>query len=148
MPCGATCIGEPGSRGCPARHLRGNLARQRRSARAAGHAEDSAGRAVGRGVRLARLAWEIGLLGNPWGGRPSLRLLPDPRSWFARVMAGLGIRQATLASEIAINVSYLPSDLADRLLIATACHFGITIVTQDTKIIAYATQCFVQAIAC
>ncbi len=97
-------------------------------------------------------AWEVGLLANPRGGRRALRFLPDPRSWFAWVMAGPGIRQATLAPEIAIDASYLPDDPhgdpADRLLIATARHLGVSIVTRDTKIIAYAAQGFVQAIAC
>jgi PIN domain nuclease of toxin-antitoxin system len=97
-------------------------------------------------------AWEVGMLGNPRGGRRALRFLPDPGEWFARVMAGPGIRSAALASEIAVDASYLPGDLhgdpADPLLIATARHLGVPIVTRDTKITAYAGQGFVQAIAC
>lgn len=97
-------------------------------------------------------AWEVGMLGNPRGSRPALQFLPNPKEWFARVMAGPAIRQATLTSEIAVEASYLPgelhSDPADRLLIATARHHGIPIVTRDTKIIAYAGQGFVQVIAC
>ena len=97
-------------------------------------------------------AWEVGMLGNPRGGRPALRFLPDPREWFARVMAGPGIRSAVLTPEIAIDASSLPGDLhsdpADRLLIATARHLGIPIVTRDTKITAYAAQGFIQAIVC
>lgn len=97
-------------------------------------------------------AWEVGMLGNPRGRRPALRFLPDPREWFARVMAGPGIRSAALTPEIAVDASFLPGDLhgdpADRLLIAMARHLGIPIVTRDTKITAYAAQGFIQAIVC
>ena len=92
------------------------------------------------------------MLGNPRGSRPALRFLPDPGEWFARVMAGPAIRQAALTPQIAIDASYLPGELhgdpADRLLIATARHLGVPIVTRDTKIIAYAGLGFVQAVAC
>ena len=97
-------------------------------------------------------AWEVGMLGNPRGGRAALQFLPNPMEWFARVMAGPGIRPAAFTLEIAIDASYLPGELhgdpADRLLIATARHLGVPIVTRDTKIIAYAGQGFVQAVAC
>ncbi len=46
-----------------------------------------AGTGIGRAATLALLtdvispvsAWEVGMLGNPRGGRPALRFLPDPR---------------------------------------------------------------------
>lgn len=41
-------------------------------------------------------AWEVGMLSNPRGARPVLRFLPDPEAWFAKVVAGPGIREATL----------------------------------------------------
>lgn len=88
-------------------------------------------------------AWEIGMLSRARPGRaPGPQFLPDPKTWFARVPAGPGIRQATLTPEIAIDASALPGEVhgerGDRLLIATARHFGMPIVTRDRRIIAYA----------
>lgn len=97
-------------------------------------------------------AWEVGMLSNPRGARPALHFLPDPKTWFAKVMAGPAICEAALTPGIAIDASHLPGSLhgdpADRLLIATARHLGIPIVTRDAKIIAYAGQGHVEAVPC
>ena len=97
-------------------------------------------------------AWEVGMLSNPRGNRPALQFLPDPRTWFAKVMARLVVREAALTPEIAIDASYLPGDMhgdpADRLLVATARHLGVPIVTRDAKIIAYAGQGHVRVLPC
>ncbi len=97
-------------------------------------------------------AWEVGMLSNPRGNRPALQFLPDPKAWFAKVMAGPAIREAALTPEIAVDASYLPGDMhgdpADRLLVATARHLGIPLVTRDTRIIAYGEQGFVQVLPC
>ena len=98
-------------------------------------------------------AWEVGMLSKPRSGRaPRPQFLPDPKTWFSRVMAGPGIRQAAFTPEIAIDASYLPGDLhgdpGDRLLIATARHLGIPIVTRDRRICVYAEAGGVQVIAC
>jgi len=88
-------------------------------------------------------AWEIGMLSRSRPGREAgLQFLPDPKTSFARVLAGPGIRQAALTPEITIDASGLPGELhgdpGDRLLIATARHLGMPIVTRDRRIIAYA----------
>ena len=87
-------------------------------------------------------AWEVGMLSNPRDARPALRFLPDPKAWFAKVLAGPAICEAALTPGIAIDASRLPGDVhgdpADRLLIATARHLGVPIVTRDAKIVAYA----------
>lgn len=97
-------------------------------------------------------AWEVGMLSNPRGNRPALQFLPDPKTWFAKVMAGSVVREAALTQEIAVDASYLPGDMhgdpADRLLVATARHLGIPIVTRDAKIVAYAGQGFVRVLPC
>jgi PIN domain nuclease of toxin-antitoxin system len=98
-------------------------------------------------------AWEIGMLSRPRPGRElGPRFLPDPKTWFSRVMAGPGIRPAALTPEIAVDASYLPGDLhgdpGDRLLIATARHLGMPIVTRDRRIIEYAEAGWVRVIAC
>lgn len=98
-------------------------------------------------------AWEVGLLSRVRGGTgPALSFLPDPQSWFARFMAGPGIKEAPLLPEIAIASSHLPDPLhgdpADRFVIATARHHQIPIITRDSKIIEYAAQGHVKVIAC
>ena len=53
---------------------------------------------------------------------------------------------------IAIDSSYLPGDLhadpMDRLVVATARHLGVPIVTRDRKMIAYADGGHVGVIPC
>jgi PIN domain nuclease of toxin-antitoxin system len=98
-------------------------------------------------------AWEIGLLAKPRSGRgASVQFKPDPKNWFARFAAGPGIRLADLTPNIAIDASWLPGDLhgdpGDRMIIATARHLRIPIVTRDSKIIAYAAAGHVEVIAC
>jgi PIN domain nuclease of toxin-antitoxin system len=96
-------------------------------------------------------AWEIGMLSRPRVG-PTIVFLPDPATWFARFMAGPAIKAAAFTADIAIAASWLPEPLhgdpADRLLIATARHLMIPIVTRDTRIIAYAAAGHVNVIPC
>ena len=98
-------------------------------------------------------ALEIGILSKPRHGRGgSLHFLPDPKSWFARILNRPGIKHVPLTPEIAIDASYLPGDLhgdpGDRLLIATARHLAAPIVTQDRRIIDYAKSGWVSVIRC
>jgi PIN domain nuclease of toxin-antitoxin system len=98
-------------------------------------------------------AWEIGVLSRPRPGRqPAVECLPDPKTWFARFLAGPGIKEAPITPAIAIDASYLPgtfhADPMDRLIVATARHLGMPIVTSDRKIIAYAEAGFVRVIPC
>jgi len=86
-------------------------------------------------------AWEIGLLSRPHSSRAVL-FLPDPKAWFAQAMTSVGLRPAPLTPDIDIDASHLPGDLhgdpADRMIIATARHRALPVVTRDKKIIAYA----------
>ena len=86
--------------------------------------------------------WEVGMLSNPRGARSPLRFMPDAKTWFARVMAGPGIREAAMTGAIAVDASYLPGqfhgDPGDRLIVSTARHMGLPVVTRDQKILAYA----------
>jgi PIN domain nuclease of toxin-antitoxin system len=81
-----------------------------------------------------------------------VQFLPDPKTWFTRVMAGPGIKEAAMAPEIAIASSFLPGnlhgDLADRLIVATARYLAAPIVTRDRSIVAYARDGYVRAIPC
>jgi PIN domain nuclease of toxin-antitoxin system len=94
-------------------------------------------------------AWEIGLATT----RPiSLVLLPTAQLWLADLLARPGFRTVPLKPEVALSASYLPGDFhrdpADRLLIATARERGVPLVTRDRRILDYARQGHVDAIAC
>jgi len=98
-------------------------------------------------------AWEIGLLSRPRPGRrPSVQCLPDAKTWFANFLAGPGIRETPITAAIAIDASHLPGDFhadpADRLIIATARHLAMPVVTADRRIIAYANAGHVRVIPC
>lgn len=106
--------------------------------------------AGGDGVLVSPVsAWEVGLLSS---GRAKVRFMPDPKTWFGRVLAQAGIRLTPLTPEIAIDSSGLPGpvhgDPADRLLIATARSIGVPIVTRDRLILRYARTGHVRVIAC
>ena len=97
-------------------------------------------------------AWEIGMLSKPRSGRPAVHFLPEPKTWFANLMAKTNFRLATLTPDIGVDAAYLPGDLhqdlADRLLIATARRMRLPLVTRDTRIIAYAGCGHVQVVSC
>ncbi len=85
-------------------------------------------------------AWEIGTLVRK--GR--LRLDLAPAAWMTRFLAGVGVRSLPLSIEAAMGASDLPeplhNDPADRLLIATARHLGIPLMTRDRLIHDYAAR--------
>jgi PIN domain nuclease of toxin-antitoxin system len=93
-------------------------------------------------------AWEIGLL----AARRRIQFLPNPETWFERLVGLPGIRLAALSPAIAIASSFLPEPLhgdpADRLLIATARSLGVPVVTRDRLILDYAEAGHVQAVVC
>lgn len=118
-------------------------------------AADAIGEAEGtNGVLVSPIsAWEIGFLSRPRAGRPSaLTFFPNPKTWFAQMMTGPGIREAPFNANIAIDASHLPGNLhgdpADRILIATARHLGVPFVTRDRQIIAYGSAGHLQVIGC
>lgn len=93
-------------------------------------------------------AWEIGILVRK--GRVDLDA--EPKIWFDRAMLGRGIRTLPITSDIAIESAFLPepfhSDPADRLLVASARHHDLTLVTRDRRILAYAEAGHLRALAC
>lgn len=98
-------------------------------------------------------AWEVGMIAKPRSGRtPILQFLPDPKTWFAAVMNGPGIKAASFTPDIGIEAALLPGDLhgdpGDRLIIATARAMHLPIVTRDEKIIAYAAAGHVEVVVC
>lgn len=98
-------------------------------------------------------AWELGLVSRLRASRPaSPAFVPDVRTWFARFMARPSVEPAPFSMEMALDAANLPgafhNDPADRLLVATARHMSIAIVTRDRKILDYAQAGFVDAVAC
>lgn len=92
-------------------------------------------------------AWEIGLL-----SRARVEFLPDAKTWFTRAVAHPGLTITPITAAIAIDSSHLPGPLhgdpADRLIISTARHLGVDIVTRDRRILDYAGHGHVTVLAC
>jgi PIN domain nuclease of toxin-antitoxin system len=93
-------------------------------------------------------AWEIGLLVS--GGRLNMQMTPE--RWFDRLMQAPGVRLAGLPPSVLIAASFLPgqppNDPADRILAATAREHGFQLVTRDRRLLDYAQQGHIQALAC
>lgn len=90
--------------------------------------------------------WEIAMLSEK--GRLSLG--QETGSWLNAVLALPGIRLAPVEPAIAVDSVRLPgifhADPADRLIIATARHFDVPLVTSDNAILAYAATGYVKTI--
>jgi PIN domain nuclease of toxin-antitoxin system len=100
-------------------------------------------------VRVSPIsAWELGLL-SAKGRLPTVR---SPMDIFGEALATPGVRIEALSPEVLIDSSFLPGKLhrdpADRILIATARRFDLTLVTRDRIILDYAGQGHVRALAC
>lgn len=82
-------------------------------------------------------AWEIGTLVL----KQRLTLSMDVSSWLATVASIEGVRFVPVDPEIAVKSTELPGefhkDPADRMIVATARKFAVTLVTADEKIRAY-----------
>ncbi len=71
-------------------------------------------------------------------GRGRLQLDPDPTSWVERALTAAPVEHAPVTMEVAIAtaaVSLAHRDPADRLLVATARVFDLTLVTADRRLI-------------
>lgn len=90
--------------------------------------------------------WEIALLVEK--GR--LQLAMDLGDWMQTVLRAPGLDLMPIEPVIAIDSVRLPgefhADPADRLIIATARHRRVPLITADHAILAYAAEGHVQAI--
>lgn len=117
-------------------------------------ATDAIDRAVRASVVLVSpvSAWEIGLLARRGRGPSGTQFVPDPKSWFATFMTGAGVRLAPFTPDMAIDSSGLPGSLhddpADRMIVSTARHLGVPVVTRDRRIVAYGLEGHVTVIPC
>jgi PIN domain nuclease of toxin-antitoxin system len=93
-------------------------------------------------------AWEIGMLVS----KGHIELSRAPEMLFDELIAMPGTRLAPLTPRILLSSSFLPGtppkDLADRIIAATARELGHILITRDTKLLAYAQQGHIRAIAC
>ena len=94
----------------------------------------------------AIVPWEIALLAQ----RGRLGLGRDVAAWIEDVLRLPGIRLAPLAPAICVASTRLPGDLhrdpADRLIVATARHIGMPLLTADRALLAYAAAGHVRAV--
>ncbi|CAH2934512.1 MAG: Toxin 1, PIN domain [uncultured Paraburkholderia sp.] len=83
-------------------------------------------------------AWEIAMLVE----REKLVLSMDVGSWFAAVADIEAVRFVPVDTEIAVKsvelLGNFHKDPADRMIVATARKFSVSLVTKDEKIRAYA----------
>ena len=93
-------------------------------------------------------AWEIGML----AAKRRIEFHPDPKRWFLDFLEQNGVRVAPLTPDAAIAAASLKQpfsgDSADRLLVSTARHLDVPIVTRDRSILAYGRSGGVKSIAC
>lgn len=93
-------------------------------------------------------SWELGLL----EARKRVPMSRPAKAAFEAFVNLPGIEMQSLTAGILVDSSFLPdvppNDPADRILIATARAFDLTIVTRDRHILEYAAAGHVRALAC
>jgi PIN domain nuclease of toxin-antitoxin system len=93
-------------------------------------------------------AWEVGML----AAKKRLLLPIAPLAWFENLLAKPQIALAGLSPRIFIASSFLPGepppDPMDRIMAATARENGFCLMTRDKKLLKYARQGHLQAVAC
>lgn len=93
-------------------------------------------------------AWELGILVS----RGRLRFSMEVNEWFLRYMDCSTACLASMLPSDLIASSFLPGnpprDPSDRIIIATARQYDLTIITRDKIILNYAKEGHVKALAC
>ncbi|MGI9250674.1 MAG: type II toxin-antitoxin system VapC family toxin [Pseudohongiellaceae bacterium] len=93
-------------------------------------------------------AWEIGML----AAKNRVAFSIPARTWVDQVFTRPNVRIADMTPEVLVDSSFLPgsapSDPADRIIISSARHFGLDIVTRDHLILEYAKHGHVGALKC
>jgi PIN domain nuclease of toxin-antitoxin system len=93
-------------------------------------------------------AWELGLLFS----RGHLRSPVSPSEYFRQLSSLPTMKVTPLSPDILIASSFLPGsaprDPADRIIIATARDFGLTVMTRDLALLEYAKAGYLHAVKC
>lgn len=93
-------------------------------------------------------AWEIGLQASK--GR--FKSILTPQRWLEELFRTPNLKLADLTPHVLLESSFLPGspprDPADRIIIATAREFGLTLITRDRALLQYAKDGYLNAIAC
>jgi len=93
-------------------------------------------------------AWEIASLQS----RNRLTLTMPVLTWFDRFIAAQGVVLAAMPPNLLIESLSLPgkppADPADRILLATAREYDLTLITRDQALLDYAGEGFVRALRC
>ena len=93
-------------------------------------------------------AWEIGNLARKGRFKATL----PPKRWFERLRSTVGIELCELTADVLLESSFLPGKLhkdpADRIIAATAREFGLTVMTRDRSLLAYASEGHLSAVEC
>lgn len=84
--------------------------------------------------------WEIAMLVS----KEKLTLNRDVGEWLASALALPGIKLEPLSMEISVASTRLPGEIngdpADRMIVATARHLGVPLVTADKDLLNYSAQ--------
>lgn len=98
----------------------------------------------------AATAWELGLLATRTGRTGPT--IGDARLFYRAAVSKGGLIEHEVTAAIGLEAAYLPEpfhrDPVDRWIVATARVAGLTLVTSDRAILAYARAGHVGAIAC
>ncbi|WP_186387849.1 type II toxin-antitoxin system VapC family toxin [Stappia sp. TSB10P1A] len=96
----------------------------------------------------AMSAWELGVL----VAKGRLASVKPPLRWFNDFVKAADLEVEAVTPDILVASSFLPTpvhnDPMDRILIATAREYDLTIVTRDRAILAYGEAGHVKTLAC
>jgi PIN domain nuclease of toxin-antitoxin system len=92
--------------------------------------------------------WELGTS----FAKGRLRSSVTPVEYLKRLVSLPGIRLADMPPELLMASSFLPGKLhkdpADRIIAATAREYGLTVMTRDRALLAYAKEGYLNALEC
>lgn len=93
-------------------------------------------------------AWELGKA----VAAGKLNIVMKPLSYFESFLNSTGAHLCPMEPDVLVASSFLPGrihrDPMDRILIETARHNNMTLVTRDRKILAYGAEGHVKVMAC
>ncbi|HEX2591025.1 MAG TPA: type II toxin-antitoxin system VapC family toxin [Rhizomicrobium sp.] len=93
-------------------------------------------------------AWEVGNLARKGRFRSSY----SPKRWLDALLARPGIAVAEMPPHVLLESALLSRDLnldpGDRVVVATALEYGLTLLTRDADILRYARAGHMSALEC